>query len=47
MAATGLAAMRDSLRSDEVPYNASARTTAGKRWIVSGNGSGDGNRRVI
>ena len=47
MAATGLAAMRDSLRSDEVPYNASARTTAGKRWIVSGNGSSAGNRRAI
>jgi hypothetical protein len=43
---TGLAATWDSCVGGEVLYNASARTTAGGRWIGSGNGSSAGNRRV-
>ena len=45
--ATGLAATWDSCVRGEVLYNASARTTAGERWIASRNGSSAGNRRVI
>jgi hypothetical protein len=44
---TGLAATWDSSVGGEVLYNASARTTAGERWNVSGSGSRAGNRRVI
>ena len=43
-AATGLAAMRDSRRSGEVPCSTSARQSAGARWSASGNESSDGNR---
>ena len=47
VAAIGLAAMRDSRRSGEVPCSASARQSAGARWNASGNGSSAGNRRAI
>jgi hypothetical protein len=43
-AATGLAATRDSLANDEVPYSASAHGLAGRRWSVSRSGSGAGKR---
>ena len=45
--ATGLAATWGSCVRGEVLYNASARTTAGERWIGSRNGSSAGNRGVI
>jgi len=47
MAATGPAATRDRCVRGEVPYNASARRSAGARWSASGNGSGAGNRRAL
>ena len=47
VAATGLAVMRDSRTSGEVPCNTSVRQSAGARWSVSGNGSSAGNRRAI
>ena len=47
MAATGLAAMRDSRRSGEVPCSTSVRPSADARWSASGNGSRAGNKRAI
>src|SRR5450432_4767255 len=47
IAATGLAAMRDSRRSGEVPCSTSVRQSAGARWSASGNGSSAGNKRAI
>lgn len=44
--ATGLAATWDLSAGGEVLYNASARTTAGARWSVCGNGSSVGSRRA-